>query len=80
VTHLALTPDGHAFYAVGVNQQKEDFRYYNLYSRGDPPKAIAIGNPEMRSLFVPDHVLELAVVSEWRAAVVPMRTRAVRRR
>jgi hypothetical protein len=80
VTHLALTPDGHAFYAAGVNQQKEDFRFYNLFSRGAPPKTIQIGNPEMKSLFVPDRVLELEVVSEWRAAVVPMRTRAVRHR
>jgi hypothetical protein len=80
VTHLALTPDGHGFYAAGVNQQKEDFRFYNLDSRGDPPKTIAIGNPGMQSLFVPDEILELEVVGEWRAAVVPMRTRAVRRR
>jgi len=78
VTHLALTPDGHGFYAAGVNQQKEDFRLYNLDSRGDPPKTIAMGNPEMKSLYVPDRVLELEVVSEWRAAVVPMRTRSVR--
>lgn len=78
VTHLALTPDGFGFYAAGVNQQKEDFRFYNLFARGAPAKSIQIGNPEMKTLFVPEQVLELEVAGEWRAAVVPMRTRSVR--
>jgi hypothetical protein len=80
VTHLALTPDGLGFYAAGVDHQKEDFRFYNLFARSDPPKSIQIGNPGMQSLLVPDQVLELEVVGEWRAAVVTLRTRAVRHR
>jgi len=78
VTHLVLTPDGSGFYAAGVDRQQQNFRFYNLYSRGDPPKSIQIGNPEMKSIFVPDQVLELEVVGEWRAAPVTPRTRAVR--
>jgi len=80
VTHLVLTPDGLGFYAAGVHHQPNDFRFYNLFARGDPPKSIATGNPEMKTLMVPDQMLELQVVGEWRAAVVTMRTRAVRRR
>ena len=80
VTHLALTPDGHAFYAAGVYQQKLDFRLYQVDAPSDAPKLIPIGNPEMQSLLYPTEVLELLVVGEWRAGALTPRTRAVRHR
>lgn len=79
-TLLALTPDGHAFYAAGVNQQKVDFRLYQLDAPNDAPRSIPIGNPEMGSLLFPTEMIELVVVEEWRAGRVNARTRAVRHR
>ncbi len=80
VTHVALTPDGHAFYAAGVNQQKVDFRLYQLDTPNDAPRLIPIGNPEMQSLLSPTEMIQLVVVGEWRAVGVTSRTRAVRHR
>jgi hypothetical protein len=80
VTHLALTPDGHAFYAAGLDHQKADFRLYQLDTPSDPPQLIPLGNPEMQSLLSPAEILELVVVGEWRAVGVTARTRAVRHR
>lgn len=79
-THVALTPDGHAFYAAGVDHQKVDFRVYQLDSPNDAPKLIPIGNPEMQSLLYPTKMIQLVVVGEWRAVGVTSRTRAVRHR
>jgi len=72
-TRIALTPDGGAFYAAGVNAGKAELRFY-----GDG-QAIPLGNPEMQSITVPLQADDLVVVGEWRAAAQPMpRQRAVR--
>jgi hypothetical protein len=78
VTHLALTPDGHAFYAAAADHKKGDFRLYQVDAANDPPQSIQLGNDAMQSPFVVAEIIELAVVDEWRAAQVPVRTRAVR--
>ena len=79
-TDLALTPDGHAFYAAGVNHANVDFRLYQLDTPSDPPRLIPIGNPEMQSLLSPTEMFQLVVVGEWRAVGVTSRARAVRHR
>jgi hypothetical protein len=72
-THIALTPDGGAFYAAGVIANRAELRFYG------EPKEIPIGNPRMQTAFVPLHADDLVVVGEWRAAAQPMvRRRAAR--
>jgi hypothetical protein len=80
VTHVALTPDGHAFYAAGVDHGKADLRLYQLDTPSDAAKPIPLGNPEMQSLFSPTEITDLVVVGEWRAGAVSARSRAVRHR
>jgi len=63
VTHLALTPDGTAFWAAGVNLGTEELRYF-----GDG-STIRLGNASSQSGFVAEDVSDLVVVGEWRAAV-----------
>jgi hypothetical protein len=77
VTHLALTTDGRAFYAAGVNQTKAVLR---LYQADDPttPMSIQLGNDGAQGVFVDVSVNDLVVVSEWRAARPISRIRAVR--
>ena len=71
-TRIALTPDGGAFYAGGVNAGKAELRFY-----GDGTE-IPLGNPEMQSITVPLQPDDVVVVGEWRAAAQPMlRQRAV---
>lgn len=71
VTHLALTPDGAAFWAAGVFADKAELR---LYDNGIA-KTIKLGNPGMGDPSVPLDASDLVVVGEWRAGAVPVKTR-----
>ena len=74
VTHVALTPDGSAFWAAAVVAGKAELRRYDGGTRDVP-----IGNPGMSDGFVPTAVDDLVVVGEWRAAALPKpRSRAAR--
>ena len=71
VTHLALTPDGAAFWAAGVFAGKAELR---LYENGGA-RTITLGNPGMVDPSVPVAASDLVVVGEWRAGAVPAKTR-----
>jgi hypothetical protein len=71
VTHLALTPDGAAFWAGGVFADKAELR---LYENGSA-RTITLGNPGMVDPSVPAAASDLVVVGEWRAGAVPVKTR-----
>lgn len=71
VTHVALTPDGTAFWAAGVNLGAEELRYF-----GDG-SVIRLGSPGSSSSFVAEDISDLVVVGEWRAALA-VRQRSTR--
>lgn len=84
VTHLALTTDGKAFWAGGVDQEKAHLRRFDLATpNGDLPPSVQLGNDQMQTLTVPLETSDVVVIGEWRAATAPTwgkpRGRAVRR-
>jgi hypothetical protein len=80
VTNVALTPEGTAFWAAGVDADKAELRRFDPNVVGGNPTTIPLGNPEMTSAAVPVDVSDLVVVGEWRPALQPgrVRVRAVR--
>jgi hypothetical protein len=79
VTHLALSTDGKALWAAGVDNGQAWLRQYPL--AGDTPaSSVPLGNPEMQSIVIPLNVDDLVVVGEWRAATAGrQRIRLIRR-
>lgn len=77
-THIALSSDGEAFYAAGVDADREEFQRFDVATGSST--AITIGNPGMSPPDVPPAVSDLVTVGEWRiSAPPPPRPRAVRR-
>jgi hypothetical protein len=80
VTHLALTPDGSAFWAAGVALGTEYLWYFDPSTPDGHPKAVQFGGPGSMTIMVPLDISDLVVIGEWRAALTSTRPRAVRRR
>ena len=77
VTHIALTPDGSAFWAAGADAGQGRLRYFAAGSYGEGQE-VRFDNAATRSVPA-DAVDDLLVVGEWRAAAPPLiRVRAVR--
>lgn len=77
VTHIALTADGAAFWAAGVELDVAKLVRLDLDGSAT---AARLGNPASESLYAPLEINDLVVVGEWRAGspALNRRVRAVR--
>lgn len=78
VTHIALTPDGQSFWAAAAQIGKPVLEHFDPVAATEQP--IEIGNPEMRPPASATAITDLMVAGEWRASMVPARSRGARRR
>jgi len=81
VTHLALTPDGTAFWAAGVDLDQAVLRRFDAGLPESGSSRVQLGNDGSQSLEIPLDVSDLVVAGEWRAATVKVarpRSRSVR--
>lgn len=81
VTHLALTPDGTAFWAAGIDLDQSVLRRFNVGFPDSGSSRLQLGNDGSQILDIPLDVSDLVVAGEWRAATVKVaktRSRSVR--
>lgn len=80
ITHIALSPEGDAVWASGVQEEKAKLYLLDLKEAVPAAKAYGVGNPGSQSIDHDVEIADLSVVGEWRASAAPSngRVRALR--